>query len=94
MGWTIKGQNSDISKRFFSRPSKSSLTPTQSLHNKYRALLPGRQSGRSVKLTTQLHPVPRLTINVPGTQFLLYVLMAVYRDKEIVIAYKTAPKFQ
>jgi len=60
----------------------------------YRALFPGRQYGRGVKLTTQLHPVPRLIKSVPGTQPLLYVFMAVYRDKEIVIAYKTASEFQ
>jgi hypothetical protein len=29
------------------------------LHNKYRALFPGKQYGRGVKLTTQLHLVPR-----------------------------------
>jgi hypothetical protein len=61
-GWTVRGSNSGRGKRFFYSPKspRPAVGPIQPPIQWDTAVCFGGQRGRSVKLTTHLHLVPRL----------------------------------
>ena len=82
--WTVWGSNSGRERNFlFSKTSRPSLGPTQPTQKKRKKLVSGVlsriKSGRSLKLTTNVHLKPRLRMN--GTKlYSLYTTSRLDRD--------------
>jgi hypothetical protein len=84
MGWTIRGSNPGMERRFSLFQNIHSGAGALKFHE-YRRSFRG-STGRGVKLTTQLHPVPRLRMSGAVPLLPLYALLAwsrtTYKERE------------